>query len=102
MQSCIVFLRPLGLDLPTALAGCGAGERPAPQIKVEYRDVYRETQKPCPVKRPALPKPLARPFPTDPARLVDLLTAKLTEWAGAGGYGERADGAILRCISDKP
>ena len=70
-----------------------------PGIKVEYREVLKEVPRPCPVLKPTRPAPLARPLPTDPARIVDLLVAKLTEWAGAGGYGERADAAIDTCTA---
>lgn len=70
-----------------------------PQVgtKVVYQEVVKEVQRPCPVVKPPLPEKLARPLPSNPARLVDLLTAKLIEWAGPGGYGERADAALTTC-----
>jgi hypothetical protein len=65
--------------------------------KVIYQDRLVEVPRPCPVTKPVKPKPLARPLPADPARLIDLLAGKLLEWAGPGGYGERADAAITTC-----
>lgn len=65
--------------------------------KVIYQTVEKEVTRPCPVTRPERPAPLAKPLPKDPARLLDLVVAKLTEWAGPGGYGERADAAIVTC-----
>lgn len=76
------------------LTACATTE---PGIKVEYREVLKEVQRPCPVTKPVTPPPIARPLPTDPARLLDLVVAKLSEWAGPGGYGERADAAISLC-----
>lgn len=82
--------------LLVSLAGCG--EKPeSAGTKVVFQRVEVPVQRPCPVTKPARPAPLARPLPTDPARLVDMLVAKLQEWAGAGGYGERADAAITTC-----
>jgi hypothetical protein len=77
----------LGLRASTESAG----------TKVVYQTVEKEVQRPCPVTVPTKPAPLAKPLPSDPARLVDLLTAKLIEWAGTGGYGERADDALKVC-----
>lgn len=80
------------------LAACGGGVESA-GTKVVYQEVVKEVQRPCPVTKPVRPTPLVRPLPQDPARLVDLLVAKLTEWAGPGGYGERADAAIATCTA---
>jgi len=87
------------LVVATPLTGCfgGTGQE---RVRIEYRDRVVETQKPCPAERPARPGPLARPLPSDAGRLVDLLTAKLEEWAGSGGYGDKADAAISRCTSE--
>ena len=70
---------------------------PQPGIEIRTVEVLKEVQRPCPVVKPKQPGKLARPLPADPARLIDLLLAKLTEWAGPGGYGERADTAIETC-----
>lgn len=81
-------------------AACSQTPRPAPGTRVVYQDVVREVQRPCPVAIPQRPAPLARPLPDSPARLVDLLTAKLKEWAGEGGYGDRADAALHTCTEE--
>lgn len=88
------LLRAFGLLL-IPLAACATTGQPA--IKVEYREVLKETQRPCPVTKPVIPDKLARPLPRDPARLIDLLVAKLMEYAGPGGYSERANAAIETC-----
>lgn len=85
------------LGLLLLLPGCAHAPAPAPGVRVEYRDVVREVERPCPVAVPVRPSPLERPLPSDPARLVDLLTAKLTEWAGEGMYGDKAQAALDRC-----
>lgn len=77
------------------LTACSTTGQPA--VKVEYREVLKEVQRPCPATKPTKPKSLVRPLPKDAGRLVDLLVAKLTEWAGPGGYGERADSALDTC-----
>jgi hypothetical protein len=79
------------------LAGCGGNPPETAGTRVVYQTVEKEVPRPCPVTKPAKPKPLARPLPADPARLIDLLVAKLTELMGPGGYVERADAAITTC-----
>lgn len=76
---------------------CTRTPPPEPATRVVYQDVVRETKRPCPVERPRRPDRLARPLPDNPAQLIDLLAAKLLEWAGPGGYGDRADAAIETC-----
>lgn len=83
------------LAVMLALTGCATTQ---PAIKTIYQEVKVEVPRPCPVTKPVIPDKLERPLPTDPARLIDLLVAKLTEWAGPGGYGERADAAIETCV----
>lgn len=90
-------MRPALITAALALSACTTTPEPI-GTKVVYQGVLKEVQRPCPVAKPARPAPLARPLPNDPGRLVDLLTAKLTEWAGAGGYGERADAALESCL----
>lgn len=87
-------MKKLALIFLVALPACATTE---PAIKVEYREVLKEVQRPCPATKPTKPKSLVRPLPKDAGRLVDLLVAKLTEWAGPGGYGERADSALDTC-----
>jgi hypothetical protein len=84
--------------LSVALTACGPTHVDSPGTKVVFQRVEVPVQQPCPVTKPVRPGPLARPLPVDPARLVDLLAAKLQEWAGVGGYGERADAAIATCL----
>jgi hypothetical protein len=86
----------MGLTCTIMLASCGEHPESA-GTKVIYQTVEKEVPRPCPVTKPVKPKPLARPLPVDPARLIDLLAAKLLEWAGPGGYGERASQAIDIC-----
>jgi hypothetical protein len=81
--------------LPAAM--CTRPDQPGIQIRTV--EVVREVQRPCPVVKPQRPSQLAKPLPTDAVQLAALLGAKLLEWAGPGGYGERADAALARCIS---
>ena len=89
-------MRPTLILLPLLLAGCGP--RPEPGVRVETVEVLVEVQKPCPVTKPARPAPLAKPLPTDAVQLAALLAGKLLEVMGPGGYVERADAAIERCV----
>ncbi|AHE55992.1 hypothetical protein [Sphingomonas sanxanigenens] len=70
---------------------------PSPGIRVETVEVVREVQRPCPVTPPVRPAPLERPLPADAAALAALLGARLAEWAGPGGYGDRAAAALAIC-----
>lgn len=87
----------IGLNLVAGLTFAACSTTSQPAVKVVYQEVVKEVQRPCPVTKPVTPGKLDRPLPADPARLVDLLVAKLLEWAGPGGYGERADSAIETC-----
>lgn len=82
------------LCLPAAMCG----ERPEPGIQIRTVEVVKEVQRPCPVTKPSRPAPLAKPYPSDAVQLAAALTAKLLEYAGPGGYAERADAAIDRCV----
>ena len=83
------------------LAACGGRMHVvAPGTEVRYQEVTREVKKPCPAKKPARPAPLARPLPKDnPRALIDVLVSKLEQWAGPGGYGEKADKALDLCLA---
>ena len=81
------------------LAGCAHVAAPTPAVEVRYQTVTREVQQPCPVAVPQRPAPLATPLPSSVEQLAALLGAKLAEWAGPGGYGERADAAIRTCVA---
>lgn len=89
----------LVLVLTLALLACDL-PRPEPATKVVYQDVVKEVPRPCPVTVPKRPGPLARPLPESSARLIDLLTAKLYEWAGEGKYGDQADAALRTCTKE--
>lgn len=80
-----------------ALSGCAttSGSPPAVQVREIIKTV--EVAKPCPVTKPTRPAPLPKPMPTDLARFAATLAAKLVEWAGPGGYADRADAAIATC-----
>lgn len=83
------------------IAGCDSHPQSV-GTKVVFQEVVKEVPRPCPVTNPTRPAPLARPLPTDPGALVSLLVGKLLEWAGPGGYGERADAAITTCTKPAP
>ncbi|AHE52588.1 hypothetical protein [Sphingomonas sanxanigenens] len=85
-----------GLSL---LAGCSS--TPPPAVAVRTVEVVREVQRPCPVTPPPRPAPLDRPLLADAAALAALLGARLAEWAGPGGYGERADAALMLCTGGR-
>lgn len=70
--------------------------RPEPGVRVDTVEVVRETQHPCAVTIPVRPKPLS-PLPADVVAALAIVGAKLAEWSGPGGYGERADAAIATC-----
>lgn len=54
--------------------------------------------KKCQIIKPEQPEPLKRPLPLeDPQKLIDLLTVKLDQWAGPGGYGDKIEKAIDIC-----
>jgi hypothetical protein len=83
--------------LPVLLAGCAKPTAAPPGVQVRVVETVKEVQRPCPVTVPKRPAPLAKPLPPDAVQLAALLGAKLQEWAGAGGYGDRADTALATC-----
>lgn len=85
-----------------SLAGCASGITPPPAIEIRTVTKTVEVQKPCPVTIPQRPAKLATPLPNDAVRLAALLGAKLVEWAGPGGYGDRADAALRKCAPTQP
>lgn len=82
-----------------AAVGESCTRTPPPAVEVRTVEVVKEVQRPCPVTRPERPAPLIQPLPTSAVALAAVLGAKLTEWAGPGGYGERADAALGTCIA---
>ena len=86
------------VPLALMLEACpNSKECPPPAIEQHYTTVTKEVAKPCPVKEPARPAALQRPLPTDAVSLAALLGAKLLEYAGPGGYADRAHDAIETC-----
>lgn len=83
------------------VVGCATTPKPCPPSipKVETVEVVREVQKPCAVSEPTKPSPLTKPLPSKSDALIAILTQKLLQWAGPGGYGERASQAIETCKS---
>lgn len=79
------------------LTACGAATTPPPAVETRIVTKTVEVAKPCPVTKPVRPAPLAKPMPTDLARFAATVLAKLTEYAGPGGYADRADAAIDQC-----
>src|SRR5690606_23260648 len=80
-----------------ALTGCATVDEPQPGTRVVFQEVDREVQRPCPAVKPERPAPLEKPLPASLSALVDVLTAKLMEWAGSGMYGDRAEAALELC-----
>lgn len=70
-----------------------------PGIEVRTVEVVRETMKPCPADKPARPEKVGR-LPTNAVDAVYVLSAKLLEWSGPGGYGDKADAALTICKSE--
>lgn len=82
-----------------ALAGCAHNPR-AVDVRVQERLV--EVQRPCPVTVPPRPAPVdAATLPADARDALRIVTAKLLEWAGAGGYGDQAAAALAICVGDR-
>lgn len=84
--------------LPLYTTAC-ASDNTRPAVEVRIVEKLVEVQKPCPVQKPDRPAPLARPLPGDSTQLAALLALKLADWAGPGGYGDRAEMALNRCLS---
>lgn len=80
-----------------SLGGCATTIHTPPVVEIRTQTVVKEVAKPCPVTKPARPAPLPKTMPTDLSRFAATLAAKLVEWAGPGGYGDRADAAITEC-----
>lgn len=81
------------------LTSCAHAPVLVPATRVVYKDVVVQVQRPCPAKVPKRPDPLAKPLPTDLGPLLDVVSAKLEEWAGKGAYGEKADAALKTCTT---
>lgn len=89
----------------TLTAGQCAGDDShavSPADHVIYQVVYKPVREPCPVKEPDAPAKLARPLPTDPGILVDLLLAKLAEYNGPGKYVDQVHDGFVICTRPVP
>lgn len=84
------------------LSACATTGDPSPAVSIKTVTRTVEVQRPCAVTKPVRPLPLARPLPDDMGRLLALVSGKLAEWSGPGGYGERADAAIDTCTKANP
>ena len=83
------------LWLLLALTACASQQPCAPKVEIQKQIV--EVPRPCAAVVPSKPAPLVRPLPQTSDALIALLGAKLMEWAGPGGYSERAEAIITRC-----
>jgi hypothetical protein len=75
------------------LAGCADGPRP---VKVVVQEKIVEVQRPCPVTVPARPAPIGA-LPANARDALRIAAAKLLEFAGPGGYADKADAALVIC-----
>ena len=85
------------------LAACSHAPAPV-DVRIQERTV--EVMRPCPVEVPTRPAPIdGATLPEDARDALRIVTAKLLEWAGQGGYGDRAEAALAVCqgaISRRP
>lgn len=86
-------MRSLVFSIALLLAGCATGPRP---VKIETVERVVEVQRPCPVAKPARPAKVGT-LPANVLDTVKLLAAKLLEYAGPGGYADKADAALTLC-----
>lgn len=92
----------IGIAAGFCLTGCATDQSGPPAVRIETVTRTVEIQRPCAVTKPVRPAPLARPLPDDMGRLLALVSGKLAEWSGPGGYGERAEAAIDTCTKANP
>lgn len=78
------------------LTAC-AHDPAAVEVRIQERTV--EVLRPCPVEAPARPVPLET-LPDNAVDALRMVTAKLLEYAGAGGYADQAEAAIGVCAGD--
>jgi hypothetical protein len=75
------------------LAGCGHTQQ---GVRIETVEVVKEVQRPCPVTAPERPAPVGA-LPSNARDALRIVSAKLLEYVGPGGYADRADSAIGIC-----
>lgn len=66
--------------------------------EVKTVEIVKEVMVPCPVQVPARPTPLGV-LPESAEDALRVVSAKLLEYAGKGGYADKADDAIKLCAS---
>lgn len=81
--------------LALVLAACAHSPAPV-EVRIQERTV--EVLRPCPVEAPERPAPLDT-LPDNAVDALRMVTAKLLEYAGAGGYADRAEAAIGVCAT---
>ena len=69
---------------------------PTAGIEIRTVEVVKEVQRPCAAVAPARPAAVGS-LPAQAGDAVLVLAAKLLEWAGEGGYADRAEAAIGEC-----
>lgn len=68
------------------------------RVVTVVKTVKAPKAKKCIVAKPVRPKSLPDTLPFEsPKTLIDILTNKLNEWAGPGGYGDKVEKAINVC-----
>lgn len=77
------------------LAGCA--HTPG-GVEVKTIEVVKEVMVPCPAQAPARPTPLGA-LPDLAEDALRIVSAKLLEYAGKGGYADKAEDAIKLCAS---
>ena len=82
------------LALALALTACSQPTPPATQIKIQRETV--EVVRVCPDALPRRPSAIGA-LPSDLQKLAATLGARLMEWAGPGGYGDRIEAAHGAC-----
>jgi hypothetical protein len=92
-------MKPVIVATLFALTACSATS-PPPAVQIKTVEVVKEIQRPCPVKKPERPGPLARPLPTDSIRLNALLALKLADYAAPGGYTDKLEALLAICTKE--
>lgn len=75
------------------LAACSHGPG---AVEVRTVEVVKEVMVPCPAKAPVRPSALGE-LPAVAEDALRIVSAKLLEYAGKGGYADKAEDAIATC-----
>lgn len=79
------------------LSACATDSGPPPAVQIRTVERVVEVQRPCPVKVPVRPGPLAKPLPTDAIALAAVLALKLNEYIGPGKWADGVESALDKC-----